>query len=325
VALIVRGRNPTSVFQLLGPDENSATFALGWVLERSPAFRDALIARIFGHSVQAPDAVITLQTHGADGGYTDLELQAGRHVHVILEAKRSWELPTLKQLSGYQPRFAVAGAAMQRLVSLSAMTAEHAQRHLPHDVDGVQLTHLSWRDLQRTAETIHSMVTGFEEKLWLRQLVEHLRGFVAMDRLTNNSVYVVSLRSTPMVDGSPYTWIDVVENDGCYFHPIASGWPSQPPTYMGFRYHGQLQSVHHVDSFEAVTNLANVNDSWPATDLDHFVYQLGPPMRPAAEIRTGNLYRNGRVWCAIDTLLSGAFPTISAARDETKRRLAESG
>ena len=98
MALIVRGRNPTSVFQLLGPDENSATFALGWVLERSAAFRDAVIARIFGHSVQAPDGVITLQTHGADGGYTDLELQSVRHVYVILEAKRSWELPTLKQL-----------------------------------------------------------------------------------------------------------------------------------------------------------------------------------------------------------------------------------
>ena len=33
--------------------------------------------------------------------------------------------------------------------------------------------------------------------------------------------------------------------------------------------------------------------------------------------------RAGRVSCAIDTLLSGAFDTISDARDETQRRLAE--
>jgi hypothetical protein len=46
-------------------------------------------------------------------------------------------------------------------------------------------------------------------------------------------------------------------------------------------------------------------------------------MLPAREIRTGNIFRNGRVWCAIDTLLSGAFDTIGAARDETQRRLTE--
>lgn len=324
MTLTARGRNPTSVFQLFGEDENSATFALGWVLERSGTFRDAVIAAIFGHFVPAPEPVITLQTHAADGGYTDMELQAGRHVHVILEAKRSWELPTIKQLASYQPRLAITGATNQRLVSVSAMTAEHAKRHLPHDVGGVQLTHLSWGDLQKAAEKTHAAVTGFEEKVWLRQLIDHLRGFVAMDRLTNNLVYVVSLRAQPMVDGKLHTWIDVVEKDHCYFHPIDSGWPPQPPNYMGFRYHGRLQSVHHVDRFEVVANLATVNDSWLATDVDHFVYRLGPPIRPASEVRTGNIYRNGRVWCAIDTLLSGAFPTISAARDETKRRLAGS-
>lgn len=44
-------------------------------------------------------------------------------------------------------------------------------------------------------------------------------------------------------------------------------------------------------------------------------------MRPARDMRTGNIFRNGWAWCAIDTLLSGAFNTISDARDETARRL----
>jgi hypothetical protein len=35
-------------------------------------------------------------------------------------------------------------------------------------------------------------------------------------------------------------------------------------------------------------------------------------MRPAWPMRTGN-------WCAIDTLLSGAFDTIGEDRDEAKR------
>ena len=42
-------------------------------------------------------------------------------------------------------------------------------------------------------------------------------------------------------------------------------------------------------------------------------------MRPAWPMRTGNLDRNTRVWCAIDTLLSGAFDTIGEDRDEAKR------
>jgi hypothetical protein len=81
--------------------------------------------------------------------------------------------------------------------------------------------------------------------------------------------------------------------------------------------------VHHIDKFEIVQNLAAYNPNWPKTDLDRFVYTLGPPMRPPRDMRTGKIYGSGHVWCAIDTLLSGAFDTISDARDETKRRRAE--
>ena len=145
-----------------------------------------------------------------------------------------------------------------------------------------------------------------------------------MQRQTDNNVLVVSLGHQPMVSGQTHTWIDVVEKDRRYFHPIGNNWPVQPPNYVGFRYGGRLQSVHHIDGFEVVENLATYNPLWLETDSDHFVYHLGPPMRPAREIRTGKIFRSGHAWCAIDTLLSGAFDTISDARDETQRRLAES-
>lgn len=142
-----------------------------------------------------------------------------------------------------------------------------------------------------------------------------------MDRTTDNKVFVVALGKEPMVKGGKHTWIDVVANDHCYFHPVGHTWPVQPPTYMGFRFDGTLQSVHHIESFEIVNDLSKVNRLWPKTKDDHFVYRLGPAMRPMTTVKTGKIYMNGRVWCAIDTLLSGAFSTISAARDETKRRL----
>jgi len=237
------------VFGLSGSDENSATFALGWLLERSATFRFEMVTSIFGQPITIDGPVITLQTHAPDGGFTDLEFHAGGRLHLILEAKRSWALPTLQQLARYRPRFAGAGAALQRLVSVSAMATDQARRRLPEDLDGVTVTHVSWRDLQQIAKRAFTQVSGFEEKLWLRQFIEHLREFVAMDRTTSNLVYVVSLGTEAMVEGQSHTWIDVVERDRCYFHPIGPGWPSEPPNYMGFRYRGRLQSVHHVDTF----------------------------------------------------------------------------
>ena len=323
MALSIRGKSPTSVFRLNGADENSASFALGWTLEQSLHYRKLLTEAVFGEVLDVSDMAITLQKHSDDGGYTDVELQDGQRFHAILEAKRWWDLPTITQLKRYLPRLAKEGAERQRLISVSAADCSYAQRHLPAQLEGVGIIHLSWRDVQTLARKAQSLATGSQEKLWLRQLIEHLQEFTSMERQTDNKVYVVSLGQEPMVTGKTHTWVDVVEKDHCYFHPIGNTWPVQPPNYIGFRYRGRLQSVHHIDSFDIAQNLATCNPLWPETDTDHFVYRLGPAMHPAREIRTGNIFRNGRVSCAIDTLLSGAFDTISAARDETQRRLAE--
>lgn len=323
MALTIHGEQPLSVFRLNGADENSATFALGWGLEQSPEYRKIVIEAMFGEVLVVDNAVIALQRHSLDGGYTDLEIQAAHRFHAILEAKRWWGVPSVEQLARYRPRLVAAGAERKRLVSVSAADRAHALRRLPADINGIGVVHLSWSDLQRLAKRARSLASGFEEKLWLRQLIDHLQEFVSMDRLTDNKVFVVSLGRQPMVDGQIHTWIDVVEKDRCYFHPVGNTWPVQPPNYIGFRYNGGLQSVHHIDNFEIVENLTTCNPLWPPTDIDHFVYRLGPPMRPPQEVRTGNIFRNGRVWCAIDTLLSGAFATISDARDETQRRMAE--
>lgn len=39
-------------------------------------------------------------------------------------------------------------------------------------------------------------------------------------------------------------------------------------------------------------------------NMDHFVYTLGPAIKPGHIVKTGNLYANGRVWAMIDTLLT---------------------
>ena len=140
----------------------------------------------------------------------------------------------------------------------------------------------------------------------------------------DNMVYVVSLSPKSIKENSHYTWIDVVEKDKCYFHPIGKGWPDVPPNYIAFRYHGQLQSVHYIESCQVVADLSAINEAWPKKNTDSEpdlrLYKLGPAMKPAVTVRSGPIW-NRRIRCAIDTLLSGAYENISEAKKETIRRL----
>lgn len=324
MTLVVRGKEPSSVFGLLGLDENSATFALGWALEKSPVLLSQLVSSIFAESLEVQDAVVSLQLHSRQaGGFTDIEIQAGTEYHAVIEAKRYWDAPSLAQFERYSARLAASRARRQRLVSVSAADVATALRGLPADVGGVPLVHLSWGQLHALARAARASEKSLEAKLWLEQLSIHLKDYVAMDRLSNNQVYVVSLSSDPMVEGSSYTWIDAIEKDRQYFHPVGKGWPVQPPNYIAFRYGGKVRSVHHVESFRIVQNLADANTSWLQTTNDHFVYVLGPPMRPASDVSTKGVWSSGRVYCAIDTLLSGKYASVGEALAETKRRLSQ--
>jgi len=73
-----------------------------------------------------------------------------------------------------------------------------------------------------------------------------------------------------------------------------------------------------------VNDVSKVNPTWCSTNVDHFVYKLGPAMKPPKILRAGgpsdSVKRSARVWCAIDTLLSGQFEQLGEARDETIRR-----
>lgn len=54
-------------------------------------------------------------------------------------------------------------------------------------------------------------------------------------------------------------------------------------------------------------------------DGDCYVYKLGPAIVPSKTVKTGKIFRNGRVWAMLDTLLT--CDTISEARDMTQARL----
>jgi hypothetical protein len=327
MTLVARGAFPKSVFELLGRDENSATFALGWALENCPQFARLLIERIAGRKIPTADRFIRLQKHGEDKGFTDIEIRCGDELHAVLEAKVGWQVPTVAQLHRYRPRLDSKNLGVQKLamVSISSATEAVAKLRLPKDVDGVSVKHLSWGAIRNVAKEAHKKSSRFEEKLWLRELITHLGGYAAMDRVRDNHVYVVSLGSKPMRAGGKHTWIDVVEKDKSYFHPVGKTFPSQPPNYIAFRYGARVQSIHRIESYEIMPDVSAKNPLWFKTDDDHFVYKLGPAMKPPVPLRAATtddtVKRSARVWCAIDTLLSGEFKTLGEARDATKKRL----
>lgn len=143
---------------------------------------------------------------------------------------------------------------------------------------------------------------------------------MTLQKSDSNMVYVVSIaKGNPK--GWDLSWRGIVEEKNKYFHVIGlNGWPKEPPNYIAFRYDGKLQSIHHIETVEVVTNMSTVFKEAVNEECEpSFVYHLGPKITPSHTVTKGSVWANGRVWCMLDTLLTCS--TISEARDLTKTRM----
>jgi hypothetical protein len=145
----------------------------------------------------------------------------------------------------------------------------------------------------------------------------------------SNIVYVVSLGNRPW-KWSPLTPIEFVTKEKIYFHPygLKNRWPTTPPNYLGFRYGGRLQSIHHVESCEPVKDLSlHVSgidrETYQRTNKratePHLLYKLGPSIIPAQQVKKGKIHPAAHVKAALDLLLTCS--TVSEARDRTNDRM----
>jgi hypothetical protein len=311
------GRLIGSVFELLGSKEDDITKSIGWALANCNSFRDAVCAA-FGESGAVIEKVL-MQEFGDDRGFTDIELIGPSH-HVIIEAKRGWWLPGEWQLTKYSSRLQTSTSACKRLVAMSDCTRTFASLHLPTSLGGISLSYLGWRDIAAIANNVSG---SHAEKRLLWQLAMYLGKVATMQDVQSNWVYVVSLSGNEVADDG-LTWIDIVEKHRRYFHPVGKrGFPKEPPNYVAFRYWGQLQSIHHIDSFEVSTNphdyFPQLPDDWDWEDTPHYVYSLGPEIRPGHVVKNGpSVVRSARVWAMLDLLLT--CETITEARNQSYAR-----
>jgi hypothetical protein len=323
--LVLHSRSVATIFDLLGHNENHMTFALGWGLSRNDAILRRFVERVAIGAALEPPVVVELQEHDrADGGFTDIEILS-TDLHVIVEAKRGWEPPPEAQLRRYEARLARAERPVQRVVILTQNGAETVVRHHLgpwQPTAPARIEVLGWSDVVGLIRAASRGGSLAERRLAI-ELAAYLREVADMRNIDSNSVYVVSL-GTSLIPGWPATLrsIDVLEQHGRYFFPgTGKNWPKTPPNYVAFRYHGRLQSIHHVDEYTIAQDMSPFFPDAPDTSdwEPHFLMTLGPAIRPDHEVRTGSgIVRSARVWVDIDLLLTAK--TISEAAVESRRR-----
>ncbi len=305
--LFLHRRPIESIFELLGSEENTITSCVGWALYACTPFVKRFLRETVEFQGNVDEVTIRLQHYKKMQGITDIELSKLGQFHIIVEAKKGWSVPGVRQLKKYAARLATKADGTRRILVLTQCSAKYAEDQLDStNVGGIPVRAISWDALAQMArETLPE--ANYREKWLLRQIITYLRRVATVQDIEADIVYVVSLSERGILNAKRRR----------YSHPAGARWPKEPPNYIGFRYYGQLQSIHRVEGFE-VTKGDVLSEPRFRGRTPHFLYRLGPPIAPPKEVPTGRIFRNGRVWCFWDTLFT--CKTISQACDVSAKR-----
>ena len=321
--LVAYGTEVSSVFQLIGNLENDITKSIAWALARCPEFLKAVIYEVMSLEIDTQNVRITYQEFEKNKGITDLEITDTTSFYIIIEAKRGWILPGAEQLALYSQRRNIIESQVSHkaIISMSECSEDYANAYLPFKViNDIPVNHLSWKRIYELANSAKTSSSRSQKDL-LKELMRYLGDIMTMQAKESNWVYVVSL-STKKPENCDLTWVELVEKKMKYFHPFGiKGWPKEPPNYIGFRYKGKLQSIHHIESYSITKNIHDEIEEMPNVEdeYEHFVYSLGKPIKPSTVVKTGKIYKSGRKWAMIDTLLTAN--TIHEASEISRQRM----
>ncbi|MCR5323020.1 MAG: hypothetical protein K6E85_07105 [Lachnospiraceae bacterium] len=321
--LTAYGGKVTSVFQLIGTLENDITKSVAWALCQCPVFAKKVFDGLFDIDCVPEKIRINYQVAEKEKGITDLEITDDEFFYAIIEAKRGWNLPCADQLSLYYDRSNFSNSTVQNkaIITMSECSVEYADEYLPFkEIQGIPIKHLPWRRLYDLAKESIPVSNNAQKRL-LAELMEYFGGIMTTQQKSSNWVYVVSL-SNDRAGDSNLTYIDIVEKKGKYYHPFGNKWPKEAPNYIAFRYHGQLQSIHHIESYVITKNVHDEISEMPDEEWNdaHFVYTLGPAIKPSKTVKAGEKVRMAaRVWAMLDLLLTE--DTVSKAMELSKQRM----
>lgn len=317
-----------TVFDLLGKKEDDITYSVGWGLAQSEGFARALMDEVFTDDPGEITAVL-LQATERGFGRTDIEIES-KEAHLIVEAKRGWDLPSEDQLRLYAKRMRSTEERRCAIAVVSECSSEYPPvKALPASIADIPIHYIPWSRVSSLAERTIASCRSHIEKRVLSDLNRYLKGLMTSRDVTSNLVYVVSLNHDRL-DWSDLTFVQTVMERDRYYHPIGGKgrWPKMPPNYLGFRFDGRLQRVSFVEGYEPVTrpheHIPEIHKGVDWSDEPHFLYNLGPALPlPEHEVKSTGKLRSNRLWIALDLLLT--CDTIPDAREKTKERLEKAG
>jgi len=290
-----------SVFDLLGRDENDITFSLSFALSRCPTFLKKFLADVlptnFAYSL---DQVGIECQNPVEGGFTDIEITQNGLFRLIFEAKVGTNLPGFVQVEKYAKSLNENAWAFKEIITLSDSLSAESKALLGKEVEDVPINHLSFRDIISIAGASEKEGKN-KEKAILAELIKYLKEGTNMIDSHSNTVYVVALGK----GGS------IPEHDGQrqYHCPVGGRYTKTPPNYLGFRHHGKLQYINHVDRYE----------NYVEGNALYFRFFLGPDIIPTKTIKLGQKDGRGfKAYCDIDLLLT--CDTLKEALEKTKAR-----
>jgi len=316
--LLRSGIPVNSLFSIHGQGENEVSSGFAAALAWSPKLLLSVLRDLGARgNLLANDISIHIQTARKAQGITDIEIKAPGAASIVIEAKLGSDLPSLGQLRKYDEILRRGREPFKRLVALTGADSRFISVPPEWRTLTTPVVLRSWRWARRQVQVARSEESSLKAKFVLGELLTLLEAFVGLETAYSNQVYVVSLGAGHPT-GWQLSWIDIVEKHSRYFYSATKkNWPL-PPNYLGFRYRGRLQSIHHVDIVEDVREHfpgASGGPSWGR----HYLFSLGPPIRPPREMRPGpSVQRNTRVWCMLDTLLTS--DTITEAVKTTRER-----
>lgn len=319
--LFIHNKEILSIFETLGTKENDLSYSLGYVLSSSPHLLKVLLKNFSERKITLRNIVIKLQQgpkRDRDEGITDIEIIVNNEYLFLIEAKRGWNLPSLEQLKRYRSRFREFKRSKSMFIILSDCRERYVRSIYKDSLYNVPIKSIAWSDIIDMINEVKS-ISSHREKFLLNEFNKYLTEVVIMESQESNWVFVVSLAGdTPR--WSKIGWRDLVKNKRKYFYPQGKNWPQIAPNYMGFRFDGKLQHIHHVEKYEVVDDVHKYIPEIKKGKLKNFfLLWLGEPFEPRKELPNGNIWSNGRLWCMLDTLFTSK--TVKQACEISKKRL----
>ena len=154
-------------------------------------------------------ATVHLQEIVPGTGRTDVELQVGGEIHIIIEAKRAWQLPSDAQLAQYVRRLRSSNAQTRLILVLTDCSRDYVGvKGAPTSLLGTHICYRSWADFVRIASDCRKRCTP-AQRILVNEVLAYLKELITMQQIDSNRAYVVSL-SHEQPEGWKTSWINVV-------------------------------------------------------------------------------------------------------------------